>query len=1264
MPPAPTPAYRLDLWSAPAAAGGARTAFLAVPSVGRGAFDVRRVRSLEPGQSRLTFRVPPSHPHVALLTPQSGIVRFTRFVPTAPDAYVEQWEEWRIVQRRRAVERVAAAYDIICVPLEDDLLDKDVYRETTSGGLARWRFGATALTPTQVLTQLKDRLVALGDTYVDIGTVTPTTPVTFALEQASTPRAIITALLEALAAQGVEAEFQFTRQDSPAKYLLELVTRVNGSLPALVATTDASAIDVLVDEDATEQVNAVIPFGDEGVDLRELQVEIDAVDGGTGWVTLRAIGATPADIVAVDDQWNGQRLFRELTGRSFAIVDSTASPMRVQLATTDLASGLVAGERVSFRATEDLAGTRRAFGTRATRSPLAVVSTLTSPTRINTQDLHGGGATIAAANQYRDWDVERSTLVAALPSATFDPVAGTWVFVSDPSSPPVIGDWIISQLGEGAPPGTVTNYNAGTRTATVTPRYANTPFTLGGSGVLTARCYRPVANARMWIQSSTVASGQLTVSAFTGGTPGANDVLELVQRHQGVRVVEVTDPVAIAATRRRVGTETVSCTGATNRCVNGDMAAWAGASTDPPDGWSIGSIVGSVTRARVTDPLLTRYGAKAWQLTFGAGASAEVFSPLIPVQAVPGLEQVSGAVALLFSRFTGGIPIEVTLYSVTAGGTRTALAEPIRIFPLDATANVEDAFKAALDAWYDAVLTNISIAALADESLQFGIRRPAGGSNPACTLVVDAAMLLHREGLPQAAEGGVRYVFGSDATPMLSAAQRTIRDRARPLLRFDGKLLDLYRLDAVRYAPFELVPGRDVDLRVPALNLTRTVRLIATSEDPDDPRTAQVVLDRVRPDVGRLLAAKLFPVPPSSVPAGTPTSDGQPYATAVLARISGSSTTVTVQGSATCPGRTAPDVRIVSVLNVTIASGPSVGTAAPSGTSWTINRPANGGGTGMIVLETVGTGFVRDTDILLIEEQGVEVLALTMRLRVTASDADNVTVRVAVADPIPQGTNSVTITAQNLGAGTLSPTSPQTVTPQSSITEAAGTYVDFTIPRPAFGGALARVTFTATAANRTSDSDAVDVPAKAAVPASLEVSSVLSATDCVITWSGAPDVKLQIDATGWRTPPSSPITVPRDAHSGGNLKTYSFRCTGAAGDKQAATVLVPKQDVILAGQPAITSASFTAGDTPGDGSGSVEVTWAAANMPGGVTYTITLTKVAGDPITADSGGGSGFTTSPQTISMALGANAELHCLIQAYSGGDLLAQREFTALVP
>jgi hypothetical protein len=111
---------------------------------------------------------------------------------------------------------------------------------------------------------------------------------------------------------------------------------------------------------------------------------------------------------------------------------------------------------------------------------------------------------------------------------------------------------------------------------------------------------------------------------------------------------------------------------------------------------------------------------------------------------------------------------------------------------------------------------------------------------------------------------------------------------------------------------------------------------------------------------------------------------------------------------------------------------------------------------------------------------GTDTIPLTIRARVTATSATTVTVRVAVADPSPQGTNSVSIAHSYIissGAGTVDLSSPQTVTPESTITEAANTYKDYVVTRPAMVTGSGRITFTATAANRVAATDAVDVPA-------------------------------------------------------------------------------------------------------------------------------------------------------------------------------------------
>jgi len=111
------------------------------------------------------------------------------------------------------------------------------------------------------------------------------------------------------------------------------------------------------------------------------------------------------------------------------------------------------------------------------------------------------------------------------------------------------------------------------------------------------------------------------------------------------------------------------------------------------------------------------------------------------------------------------------------------------------------------------------------------------------------------------------------------------------------------------------------------------------------------------------------------------------------------------------------------------------------------------------------------------QKMSVVALSLIVRARVTATSATTVTVRVAVADPYPQGGSSATITYQDLGSGGVAPASGGTVTPEATVTEGAGTYVDYVITRPAFAAGTARVTFSAAANGRMAAVDAVDVPA-------------------------------------------------------------------------------------------------------------------------------------------------------------------------------------------
>jgi hypothetical protein len=198
---------------------------------------------------------------------------------------------------------------------------------------------------------------------------------------------------------------------------------------------------------------------------------------------------------------------------------------------------------------------------------------------------------------------------------------------------------------------------------------------------------------------------------------------------------------------------------------------------------------------------------------------------------------------------------------------------------------------------------------------------------------------------------------------------------------------------------------------------------------------------------------------------------------AVMATSTASTVTVTVTGSAV--GGT-PTVQLVAVTGSAVKnpSSPNVGVPQPSGTQWTFTRGAALGQPGGAQFRAVLAGTQSDDDFIEVPEQGRDTTYLASRARVTGTTDTTVTVRYAVADPYPQGSNSVTVSYQSLGVTSVLPASGGTLTPVATLTEAFGTYIDYTIGRPAFGAGTGRVTYTATASGRVSDSDAVDVPAQ------------------------------------------------------------------------------------------------------------------------------------------------------------------------------------------
>lgn len=422
------------------------------------------------------------------------------------------------------------------------------------------------------------------------------------------------------------------------------------------------------------------------------------------------------------------------------------------------------------------------------------------------------------------------------------------------------------------------------------------------------------------------------------------------------------------------------------------------------------------------------------------------------------------------------------------------------------------------------------------------------------------------------------------------------------------------------------IAGGDVTVTPTASGCTITPStaqvLLAASVTKDLETTAYVDFTVDRPAVGS---------PPGSVSFTSTSVDRIPdtdiitipsqelrYVNCVGRITATTATTVTVTVTATAIAGT-PTVGLVGVTGgATLASGNAAGTYtyAQNGTAnvWVFNRAALNAGVGQAQFRAILSGFQSDDDLVTIEEQGRDTVPLLARARVTATTSSTVTARVAVADPYPQGANSVTVTYQDQGSGGVSPASGGTLTPVSTLTEAAGTYIDYTITRPSFQSGTGRVTFTAAAANRTSDSDALDIPAQERDTVELlcrATAQSTSATQVVFRVAvadpvsgGSGDVSIAYTSTGTGTvSPTSPqtivsasvtadiattgtvdFTVPRAAYQAGTGRiTFTATRTGRAAGTDSGDV--PSQD----------------GPAP-----SLDV----RATPGTTTYTITYTVTA------------------------------------------------------
>jgi hypothetical protein len=223
-------------------------------------------------------------------------------------------------------------------------------------------------------------------------------------------------------------------------------------------------------------------------------------------------------------------------------------------------------------------------------------------------------------------------------------------------------------------------------------------------------------------------------------------------------------------------------------------------------------------------------------------------------------------------------------------------------------------------------------------------------------------------------------------------------------------------------------------------------------------------------------------------------------------------------------GATGVDVTLLSTSgSAAYLSGPLPGTPTSSPGVWTFTRGLINSGSGQALFAATKTGHESDTDTVTIEEQGRDTVPLQLRARVLSASTSQVVVRVAAADAYPGGNITLAYVHQNTGG--VSPGTPQTLTGGSVTSDLDTTaYVDYTI---LLGTTTGRVVFTGSAANRLTDSDAVDVP-----PADRRngISEVLSATPAYEggtanltvhfdpdTWTGTAAARYSVAGAAWVT---------------------------------------------------------------------------------------------------------------------------------------------------
>ena len=317
---------------------------------------------------------------------------------------------------------------------------------------------------------------------------------------------------------------------------------------------------------------------------------------------------------------------------------------------------------------------------------------------------------------------------------------------------------------------------------------------------------------------------------------------------------------------------------------------------------------------------------------------------------------------------------------------------------------------------------------------------------------------------------------------------------------------------------------------------------------------------------------------------------------------------------------------------------------------YTIDRPAFGAGTGRVTFTVTAAGRVAATDAVDIPAIERDTIALTSRARIFSQTATQMVVRYAVATPVALSPNTASIAYVTEGLASVTPGSPQTITPETNtqVTEAAGSFVDFTIGRPSVGSNPGRIAFQGTATGRTSTSDSVDIPPQERVGPSLKIVTTPGATSYTLqlTWDGT--IAYALDGVtqsvaGW-TSPRTEVINRNDYLTSPKVASFSVLKDGITISE---TVNIPAKDT--------SGASLTIGTQNANSTTNVYTfTWTATGFPTGTTYDLIYTTTTTAGVVEQ--GVLNNQTSPVNVTsgFSIGANPKYQMTVNAILNGTLI----------